>query len=86
LGVPPPLHDLRHTFCSNLVLSGADLKDVKEMIGHADIGMTDRYSHLTAQHKLLMQRQLTNPHACQGAGTLTLTKHTNDFDTDTDTD
>jgi hypothetical protein len=55
------------------------------MIGHADIGMTDRYSHLTAQHKLLMQRQLTNPHACQGAGTLTLTKHTNDFDTDTDT-
>lgn len=52
-------HDLRHTFCSNLVLSGADLKDAKEMIGHADIGMTDRYSHLTAQHKLLMQRQLT---------------------------
>ena len=51
-------HDLRHTFCSNLILSGADLKDAKEMIGHADLSMTDRYSHLTAQHKLLMQRQL----------------------------
>lgn len=52
-------HDLRHTFCSNLILAGADLKDAKEMIGHSDLGMTDRYSHLTAQHKLLMQRQLT---------------------------
>ena len=44
-------HDLRHTFCSNLILSGAGLKDVKEMIGHKDIAMTDRYSHLTDEHK-----------------------------------
>jgi len=39
-------HDLRHTFCSNLVLSGSNLKVVKELIGHNDISMTDRYSHL----------------------------------------
>ncbi|WP_287042642.1 hypothetical protein [Desulfonatronospira sp. MSAO_Bac3] len=32
--------------------------DAKEMIGHADIAMTDRYSHLTAQHKSLIQAQL----------------------------
>lgn len=51
-------HDLRHTFCSNLILAGAGLKDAKEMIGHADISMTDRYSHLTAQHKQIMQRRL----------------------------
>lgn len=51
-------HDLRHTFCSNLILSGAGLKEVKEMIGHSDISMTDRYSHLTINHKLLRQRQL----------------------------
>jgi integrase len=44
-------HDLRHTFCSNLLLSGSDLKDVKEMIGHSDLSMTDRYSHLTLGHK-----------------------------------
>lgn len=56
-------HDLRHTFCSNLILSGADLKDAKEMIGHADIAMTDRYTHLTAQHKLILQKQLTNHYA-----------------------
>jgi len=51
-------HDLRHTYCSNLLLSGASLKDVKEMIGHSDISMTDRYSHLSIKHKELMQDQL----------------------------
>ncbi len=51
-------HDLRHTFCSNLILSGADLKDTKEMIGHADISMTDRYTHLTTQRHLQNQRHL----------------------------
>jgi site-specific recombinase XerD len=51
-------HDLRHTFCSNLFLSGADLKDVKEMIGHKDLSMTDRYSHLTISHKLARQEEL----------------------------
>ncbi|MFC1535164.1 tyrosine-type recombinase/integrase [Thermodesulfobacteriota bacterium] len=51
-------HDLRHTFASNLLLSGASLKDVKEMIGHSDISMTDRYSHLTLAHKLQKQSQL----------------------------
>ena len=51
-------HDLRHTFCSNLIFAGASLKEVKEMIGHSDISMTDRYSHLTMNHKLLRQKQL----------------------------
>ena len=51
-------HDLRHTFCSNLILSGSDLKDAKEMIGHANISMTDRYSHLTNAHKFFRQNQL----------------------------
>ena len=52
-------HDLRHTFCSNLILSGADLKDAKEMIGHSDIAMTDRYTHLTTQRHLQNQRHLS---------------------------
>ena len=51
-------HDLRHTFCSNLILSGAGLKDAKEMIGHSDISMTDRYTHLTTQRHLQNQRHL----------------------------
>lgn len=51
-------HDLRHTFCSNLILAGAGLKEVKEMIGHSDISMTDRYSHLNVGHKLAKQELL----------------------------
>ncbi|CAB1063943.1 hypothetical protein D1BOALGB6SA_8728 [Olavius sp. associated proteobacterium Delta 1] len=53
-------HDLRHTFCSNLILSGAGLKEAKEMIGHSDISMTDRYSHLSFDHKLSKQKQLAD--------------------------
>ena len=56
-------HDLRHTFCSNLLLSGSDLKDVKEMIGHSDITMTDRYSHITNLHKLHRQTMLAEHYA-----------------------
>ena len=51
-------HDLRHTFCSNLLLSGADLKDVKEMIGHKELSMTDRYTHLAITRKLAKQEEL----------------------------
>lgn len=56
-------HDLRHTFCSNLLLSGSDLKDVKEMIGHSDIAMTDRYSHITNLHKYYRQNKLAEHYA-----------------------
>jgi integrase len=56
-------HDLRHTFCSNLLLAGSGLKDVKEMIGHNDLSMTDRYSHLTLDHKRLQQTRLAEHYA-----------------------
>ena len=52
-------HDLRHTFCSNLLLVGAELKDVKDMIGHSDIAMTDRYTHLANGRKLDIQSRLS---------------------------
>jgi integrase len=56
-------HDLRHTFCSNLILSGGDLKDAKEMIGHRDLKMTDRYAHLTSMRKLSRQEDLARFYA-----------------------
>lgn len=43
-------HDLRHTFGSYLVMQGVDLKTVQQMMGHKDIRMTMRYSHLSPEH------------------------------------
>jgi len=51
-------HDLRHTFASRLVMVGENLPTVKELMGHKDISMTLRYTHLSSDHKRQAVRQL----------------------------
>ncbi len=43
------LHDLRHTYASRLVQRGVPLYTVSQLLGHASLKMTLRYSHLATR-------------------------------------
>jgi integrase len=61
-------HDLRHTFASRLLMSGADIVAVKKLLEHKSMQVTLRYAHLAPSHRVAAISLLdgdSNPAAAQ---------------------
>ena len=62
------VHILRHTFCSHLAMRGAPPRAIQELAGHRELGMTQRYMHLSPAALDHAIRLLDQPFSVQSFG------------------